>query len=162
MLDQSNNLNYYFLVAFLFQIYICSKILKSLLYIFLKFDIIIVVSIAATAGTGGLASGSLTALDVIYISDIIHFFDHDKSCFFYFTVNQWQTGNLQKLLKYSKGTTTSVSNELLSFDALPIVFALSSKDLLVIFFIVVYLIVISIIFICIIISFISIMIPQTS
>ena len=74
MLDQSNNLNYYFLVALLFQIYICSKILKSLLYIFLKFDIIIVVSIAVTGWNRWISIWIINCSRYIFLTMTNHVF----------------------------------------------------------------------------------------
>ena len=83
------------------------------------------------AETGGLSSESPTTLGVIDISDIIHSFDHNKSIFISKLING-KSRNLQKLLKYLNGTTTSAFNALLSFGMLPSDFFLYSKDLLVI------------------------------
>ena len=47
-------------------------------------------------------------------------------------MNQWKMEKSQKLIKYFNGTTTSVSNVLLSSGILSIIFVLCSKDLLVI------------------------------
>ena len=61
----------------------------------------------------------------------MHSFDHDKSS----SVLQLISGlsiDLQKLLKYFNGTTTSASSILLSPNVLPINFAFYSKDLLLI------------------------------
>ena len=69
--------------------------------------------------------------------------------------------NLQKLLKYFNGTTTSLSNILLLFGVLPISFVLYSKDYLL-FFVAIYPIISIIIFILTIIHFIPTIIPQAS
>ena len=47
-------------------------------------------------------------------------------------MNQWKMEKSQTLIKYFNGTTTSVSNVLLSSGILSIIFVLCSKDLLVI------------------------------
>ena len=89
----------------------------------------LVVCITATSFTSGLASRLSCIPGIIDISDITHPFEHDKSK----SISQWINGksrNLQKLLKYCNGTTTSVSNVLLSYDVFPIIFLLYSKDLL--------------------------------
>ena len=47
-------------------------------------------------------------------------------------MNQWKMEKSQTLIKYFNGTTTSVSNVLLSSGILSIIFVLCSKGLLVI------------------------------
>ena len=67
-----------------------------------------VVCIAATAGTVGLVFEFPANAGLIDILDIIHPFDHDNSS----SVLQLIVGklrNLQKLLKYFNGTTTSTA-----------------------------------------------------
>ena len=68
---------------------------------------------------------------VLYTSDIIHSFDHEKSGSISQLIN-CKSVNLQKLLNYANGTNLSGFNVLLSFGVLPINFVLFSKDLLVI------------------------------
>ena len=58
-----------------------------------------------------------TALDVLDVSDITQYLDHDKSSSISQLING-KSRDLQKLLKYFNGTTTSVSNVLLSFAVL--------------------------------------------
>ena len=80
---------------------------------------------------GGSASGSPGTLGVIDISDIVHYFDQDKSI----SISQLIDGKsrgLQKILKYFNWITASTSNIFLLFGVLPINFILYSKDLLVI------------------------------
>ena len=73
-----------------------------------------VLCIAVTPGTGGFTSGRAAILGVIDISDIIHSFDHDQLS----SISQIIKGkliNLQNSLINFKGTTTCISNALLSF-----------------------------------------------
>ena len=72
-------------------------------------------------GTGGLAFGFSGIPGPIDISDIIHSFEHDKSSSISQLINS-KSRDLQKLLKYFNGTTTSTSHILLSFCVLPIIF----------------------------------------
>ena len=111
---------------------------------------------------GGLAFGLAGTSEVLYISDIMLSFNHDKSISISDLVNG-ELRCLQKLLKYFNGTSSSAFNVLLSFGMLPINFVLYSKDILVMCYgsVVIYSIIISI-FISIIIHFIFIIIPQTS
>ena len=111
---------------------------------------------------GGLAFGLAGTSEVLYISDIMLSFNHDKSISISDLVNG-ELRCLQKVLKYFNGTSSSAFNVLLSFGMLPINFVLYSKDILVICYgsVVIYSIIISI-FISIIIHFIFILIPQTS
>ena len=91
----------------------------------------LVVCIAATSGPGGLAFGSPSTACIIIISDIIHSFDHQKSS----SVSQLINGksrDLQILIKYFNGKTTSASNILLSSGVFPTNFVLYSNDLLVV------------------------------
>ena len=70
-------------------------------------------------------AGTTAALE---ISDIRQFLVHLNSS----SITQLIKGkssDLQKLLKYFDGTTTSASNLLLSGGVLPVSFALYSKDL---------------------------------
>ena len=90
-----------------------------------------VVAIAATSETDELAFLLLATLAVLDISDITQFFVHLKSGSISQLING-KSRDFQKLLKYSNETATSASNILLSFDVLPIVFVLYSKDLLVV------------------------------
>ena len=71
--------------------------------------------------TGGLAFGFPGIPGPIDISDIIHYFEHDKSSSISQLINS-KSRDLQKLLRYFNGTTTSTSNMLLSFGVLPIIF----------------------------------------
>ena len=88
-------------------------------------------ALVVTAGAfaiDGLVTG-FASISGVFISDIMQFFDHNKSS----SISQLIKGKsryLQKLLKYYNGTTTSVSNVLLLAGVLPIIFALYSKDLL--------------------------------
>ena len=82
-------------------------------------------------GTGGIAATA----GVLDISDIIRYLEHDKLS----SISQLIKGkskDIQKLLKFFNGTTTSASNILLSFSVPSIIFILYSKDLLfiVVFF----------------------------
>ena len=77
---------------------------------------------ASLAKTGGLAFGFAGTLGVIDISDIIHSFAHDKSSSISQLING-KSRDLQKILNYFSETTASMSNELLSFDVLHIIFA---------------------------------------
>ena len=93
-------------------------------------NIVLVVSTAATSRTGGLASVLTGTADITDIPDITHSLDHDKSS----SISQLMTGksrDLQKLLKYFKGTATSAFNILLSSGVLALNFVLYSKDFLV-------------------------------
>ena len=90
------------------------------------------VTVAATVRAGGLAFGFLVTAGVIDISDIIHSFDHNKSSSILQLVNG-KSRDIQKLLKYLNGTTTSASIILLLLGVLPINFVLHSKDLPVTF-----------------------------
>ena len=91
-----------------------------------------VVCIAATSRIDGLASGLPGTADVIDFSDIIHYFDHDKSSSIS-KLTKGKSRDLEKQPKYFNGMTTSASNILLLFGALPIIFVLSSKELIVIY-----------------------------
>ena len=75
-------------------------------------------------------SVSGTTLNVLYISDIKQYFDHDKSSSISQLI-QSKLRDLQKLDNYFNGTTTSVSNILLLFGVFLINFVLYSKYLLV-------------------------------
>ena len=75
--------------------------------------------VVATSYLNGLVFG--TALDVLDTSDITQYLDHDKSS----SISQLIKGksrDLQKLLKYFNGTTTSASNLPPSPGAVPINF----------------------------------------
>ena len=105
--------------------------LYSLLYTFWKFDIIYwqivtnrtwslalfiwsvapVVCLASIAWTVGLAFGLPAILGVIGISDIIHYFYHDKSISISLLIKD-KSRDIQILLKYFNGTLTSASNAL--------------------------------------------------
>ena len=90
-------------------------------------NVALVVCIAGISWTGGLTSGLPGTVCVIDTSDIIHYFDHDK----WSSILQLIKGksrDLQKLLKYLNGRTTSASNILLSSGVLPINFVLYWKD----------------------------------
>ena len=78
-----------------------------------------------------LVFGLAATSGFLYISDIVHSFDHDKSSSISQLING-KSRNFHKLLKYFNGTTTSVSYVLLSFGLFHINFVLYSKDLLVI------------------------------
>ena len=81
--------------------------------------------VVAVAATGGFPATAA----VFDISDTTQYLEHDKSS----SVSQLSKGksrDLQKLLKYFHGTTTSASNILLSVGVLPIIFVLYSKGLL--------------------------------
>ena len=83
--------------------------------------------VVAFAPTGGFPATAA----ILDISDTTQYFDHDKSS----SISQLIKGesrDLQKLLKYFNGTTTSASDILLSFGVLLIIFVLYSKDLLVV------------------------------
>ena len=70
-----------------------------------------------------------TVIDVLDISDITQYLDHDKSS----SISQLIKGkfrDFQKLLKCFNGTTTSGSNLPSLYGVLPISFVLYSKDLL--------------------------------
>ena len=85
---------------------------------------------ATTSCTGRLPTG----LNVLDMSDITQVFGHFNSSFTsQFQLLNRKSRDLQKLLKYSSGTTTSASSTLLLFGVLPIMVVLHSKDLLVIF-----------------------------
>ena len=98
--------------------------------------------------------------DVLHISDIMQFFDHFKSSSILQLIKS-KSRNLQKLLKYFNGTSTSASIIVLSAGVLPINFALCS-NFTCYCFVVIYLIINNIIFISSIIHFIPITIPKTS
>ena len=66
-----------------------------------------------------------TALDILDTSDITQYLDHCQSSSI-LRLNKGKLRNLQKLLKYFNGTTTSVSNLLSFFGVLPINFDLYS------------------------------------
>ena len=132
---------------------------KSLLYIFWKFDIIIdrqsnnwnvkfgiiyctvicyctvytlyvaLVACDVTSYRTGLVFG--TALNALNISLITQFLDHGKSSSISHIING-KSGDLQKLLKYFIGTTTSAFNLLALSGVLPITVVLYLKDLLVV------------------------------
>ena len=85
----------------------------------------------STAWTGVLEFGFPASGAVLDISDIIYFFVHLKSS----SISQLikcKSRNLQKLLKYFNRATTSVSNLLAITSVSPVIFALYSKDLLVV------------------------------
>ena len=92
-----------------------------------------VVYLDGLSATGGIAFGVPAILGVIDISDIMQSFDHDKSSYVSQLING-KSRDLQKLLKYFTGLTTSVSNKLFLFGVLPINFVLYLKDLLVFVF----------------------------
>ena len=83
--------------------------------------------LSLTYSTGG----SPSALNVLDISDITQFFAHLKLSSISQLING-KSRDLQKLLKYFNGATTSASNILLLFSVLPIIFVLYSKVLLVV------------------------------
>ena len=62
-------------------------------------------------------------LGVNNISKVVQFFDHDKSSSISKLI-EVRSRDLQKLLKYFNGTTTSVSDVLLLAGVLPIIFVL--------------------------------------
>ena len=81
-----------------------------------------VVCVVYTAGTGRLAGNA----GVVDILDVMKFPDHEKPS----SISELSKGksrDIQKLLKYFNGTTSSVSNILLSFAVLHIMFGLYSK-----------------------------------
>ena len=83
------------------------------------------VAVVATSYSGG----SPTALNVFDISDITQFFVNLKPS----PISQLIHGksrNLQKLLKYFNGTTTSASNILSLFGVFPIIYIRYLKNLL--------------------------------
>ena len=145
MLDQSYNLNCCFLIASLFQIYIYSK--KLFFFMFSKTLMLLLIDKVTTgtyflaqfiwnvalaahvASLVGLGRSTATAA-VIDILDIMQCLDHDKSS----SISQLiisKPRDLQKLLKYFNGTTTSVYNVSLSACVLSIIFVLYTKYLLV-------------------------------
>ena len=103
MLDQSDNLNYSFLVVLLFLYLFQDFFFKSLFDIFKKFDIIIyrqgnnwnikfcivyskfaeIIAVAATTGTDGLAIGLASPASVLDVSDIAQCFVHFTSSSIY-------------------------------------------------------------------------------
>ena len=86
-------------------------------------SVALVVSFAGLAGFGRWEAIAA----VLDISDVMQFFDHDKSS----SISQSVKGKsreLQKLLKYFNETTTYLSNVLLSIGLLPIILVLYSKD----------------------------------
>ena len=84
-----------------------------------------VVCIADTSLTDESASSSPGILGIVGISEILHSLDQNESSSFKQLING-KSRDLQKLLKYFNGTTTSASNVLLSSGVLPINFALYS------------------------------------
>ena len=99
---------------------------KVLLVLFI-WNVAPAVSVAGAYAIGGSAAGLTGAAGVLDVSEVLQSFDHDKS-----QLNKGKLRDLQKLLKYFNGTTTSVSNVLLLADVLPIIFVLYPKDLLVV------------------------------
>ena len=77
-------------------------------------NIAAVICVSATAGTGGLALELAVTAGALDISDISKLTD------------------LQKLLKYFNGTTTSAFNLFSLSGVIPIIYILYSKDLLVV------------------------------
>ena len=71
-----------------------------------------VLNVASVTGTGGLAPGLVGTSGVLDISDITQFFYHDKSSSI-FQLLKGKSRDLQKLLKYFNGITTSAFNLLL-------------------------------------------------
>ena len=94
-------------------------------------NVALVVCIAATCWTGGLAFWLPDILGIIDISDTIHSFDYDNPSSISQLINDKSRG-LQKLLEYFNGKITSASNILLLFGMPSINFVLYWKDLLVI------------------------------
>ena len=84
-----------------------------------------------TPGTGGVALGLPAIADFIDLSNNTQDFDHVRSSSMLQLING-KSRNLQKLLKYFNGKTTSASDILSLFGVLPISFVLYLKDLLVI------------------------------
>ena len=84
-------------------------------------NFVLFVFVASLAWTGGLAFGLEATAVVLYISDMIHSFDYDKSSSISQLIKD-KLKNLQKFIKYFNGTTTSVSNVLLSFGVLSLLF----------------------------------------
>ena len=81
------------------------------------------VVIAGTCWAGGLGSGFPGILGIVDVWDVIHSFGYDKSSYISQLING-KSRDLQKLLEYFNGTTTSASNVLLSSFVLPINFVL--------------------------------------
>ena len=108
-------------------------------------------------GTRELPSGLPGTAGFLLILDIINFFDQKKSSSASQLIND-EAKNLQILLKYFIGITTSLSNVSLLFGLLSINFVFYSKDLKN-YSDLIYQIISIIILILIIIYFISIKIP---
>ena len=119
-----------------------------------------VVYIPGTLWAGGLASGHGGTLGIIDILDIIHSYDHSKFSSFISQLINSKSWNLQKLIKYSNGKTTSATNISLSSGLFPSNFVSYWKYFLVIVLLLFILLLTP--FFYMIIYFISIRIPQTS
>ena len=120
-----------------------------------------VVYIPGTLWAGGLASGHGGTLGIIDILDIIHSYDHSKFSSFISQLINSKSWNLQKLIKYSDGKTTSAANISLSSGVLPINFVSYLKYFLVIVLLL-FILLLTPFFLYMIIYFISIRIPQIS
>ena len=94
-------------------------------------NVALVVCIAATFWTSGLAFWLPDILGIIDISDTIHSFDYDNQSSISQLINDKSRG-LQKLLKYFNGKRTFASNILLLLGMPSINFVFYSKYLLVI------------------------------
>ena len=87
----------------------------------------VVVVVAETCVIGGTGTGLASISGVLYILDIIQFFDYDKLSSISQLINS-KLGDFQKILKKSNRATTSVSNVLLLIGILHIIFVLNWKD----------------------------------
>ena len=144
MLDQSDSLHCYLLIACYFRFVFvprncfflnpCFIFPENLMLSFtdnvttgtkslalLIWNVALVVYIAALGWKGGLAPRLATIIDVIDISDIIHSFDHHKTSSISQLIND-KSRDFQKLLKYLKATTASTSKVLLSARVFPLFF----------------------------------------
>ena len=90
-----------------------------------------VICVSAAARTGGLALELAVTAGALDISDITQYLDHDKSSSISQLINGKLT-DLQKLLKYFNGKTTSAFNQFSLSGVLPIIYISHPKDLLVV------------------------------
>ena len=120
----------------------------------------LVICIAATTRTGGLASGLPSTAGIIDISDIIHSSDHEKSSCISQLINA-KSNDLQKLLKYSNFLTEQQLLQLIYYynQMCSLLILSYIQKMYLLFSIVIYPVIN--IFIFIIIYFISKIIPQT-
>ena len=92
----------------------------------------LVIYIAIKSEIGGLAFELPDTAGIIDISYTMHFLDHENSSSISQLIINGKSSDLQKLLKYFNGTTTSATNIVLSSSVLPIYLVLYSKYVLAI------------------------------